>query len=78
MTVTSERLVTKASLGFAVFAFAAFLASLQDYLRTYRFGVATTADIVAIWRAHSDAVTSELLLDWLELRTGTAGPRHPA
>ena len=56
---------------------ATFLASLQDYLATYRFGVATTADIVAVWRANSDAVTAELLEPWLDLGPNTTGPRRP-
>jgi hypothetical protein len=54
-----------------------FLASLEDYLDTYRFDVATTADLVAIWRAHSTAVTPQLLERWLDLRAHTTGPRHP-
>jgi aminopeptidase N len=56
---------------------AAFLASLAEYMASYRFAVATTADIVEIWRDHSDAVTDELLEPWLDLRQRTAGPRHP-
>jgi hypothetical protein len=56
---------------------ASFLASLQDYLGRYRFDLATTADLVTIWRAHSDAVTPELLAPWLDPRPGTARARHP-
>jgi aminopeptidase N len=56
---------------------AAFLASLEHYLATYRFRVATTAEMVAIWRAHSDAVTAALLERWLDLGTNTTGPRRP-
>jgi hypothetical protein len=56
---------------------AAFLASLKEYLAKFRFQVATTADIVAIWRAHSDAVTGELIGRWLDLRARTAGARRP-
>jgi hypothetical protein len=55
---------------------AAFLASLEDYLDAHRFGVATTADIVAIWRAYSAAVTPQLLEHWLDLRARATGPRH--
>jgi hypothetical protein len=55
----------------------AFFASLADYLARYRFDVATTADLISIWRDHSDAVTAELLGQWLDLRPGTAGARHP-
>jgi hypothetical protein len=55
----------------------AFLASLEDYLADHRFGIATTADLVATWAAHSDAVTPELLGQWLDLRSGAAAARRP-
>ncbi|HTK43910.1 MAG TPA: M1 family aminopeptidase [Patescibacteria group bacterium] len=55
----------------------AFIDSLEDYLARYRFGVATTADLVGIWRTHSAAVTDELLCRWLDLRPRSAGPRRP-
>jgi hypothetical protein len=55
----------------------AFFASLEDYLAHYRFDVATAAGLITVWRAHSDALTPELLGQWLDLVSRSPGARHP-
>jgi len=45
----------------------AFLAALREYVATYRFEIATTGDLIEIWRRHGPGLTDDDLAGWLDL-----------
>lgn len=65
---------TKAPLGFNALHMAmgddAFFGALQEYVDTYRFQVATPADLETIFQAHTDADIREIWSHWFERREG--------
>lgn len=65
---------TKAPLGFHALHMAmgddAFFSALQEYVDTYRFRVATPADLEEILQAHTDADIREIWSHWFERREG--------
>ena len=65
---------TKAPLGFHALHMAmgddVFFEALQEYVDTFRFRVATPADLEAILQAHTDADIREIWSHWFERREG--------
>ncbi len=55
---------------------AAFSAALREYVATFRFEVATAADLLRILRRHAPSLTDADLAPWLVLDDGSLDRRH--